>query len=220
MCTLKLSSVLVVAAILTSCASKGELERVNARLDQVEAGLLQNQRQIKSELASLYEESENEFSRIARELKRIGNKTDQFDVQVQGGALLLIPTGSRLSRDNTTPLESSAPVTGLRNIDFWHSSGGRDANSEGNKMYELTVDEPGQAVVDLESKGANAYLYLASDDGHVIAKDDDSGKNQNARIALFLERGRYLVVAATFERAESAPFTLSISGVKVSLDPL
>ena len=69
----------------------------------------------------------------------------------------------------------------------WSAPGGSAGqNTTGNPTYPLTLSTGGGIRIDLVSTPGNAdtYLFLLDASGNIVAKDDDTGGNLNARIAL------------------------------------
>ncbi len=64
-------------------------------------------------------------------------------------------------------------------------------------VYRFTLPETALVVVSMTSDQVDAYLELMTDDGRLIASDDDGGKGTNALLYTWLEPGTYRVVANT-----------------------
>lgn len=65
-------------------------------------------------------------------------------------------------------------------------------------FYQITLPADGPLDVRLESSDFDAYLVLMDSKGAVLAEDDDSGGNTNARITPSLPAGTYTIVAKPF----------------------
>jgi hypothetical protein len=67
-------------------------------------------------------------------------------------------------------------------------------------------------TIDLQSKDFDAYLYLEDGVGNVLAEDDDSGGNLNARIVFTpTVTGEYLLVATTFNKGATGSYKLIVN---------
>lgn len=79
--------------------------------------------------------------------------------------------------------------------------------------YYAFYAEAGQnASLELRSSSFDAYLILFDDDWSVLAMDDDSAGNLNARIDYVLPySGMYIVGANTYFSGEVGPYTLSLT---------
>lgn len=65
----------------------------------------------------------------------------------------------------------------------WNPSAGQ--STTGNPTYPLTLSTGGGITIDLVSPtSSDTYLFLLDSSGNIVARDDDSGGNLNARIAL------------------------------------
>jgi cytolysin (calcineurin-like family phosphatase) len=90
----------------------------------------------------------------------------------------------------------------------WTDSGGQSL-SERNPRFRLIVDHAATVTLDLSSTLADAYLYLLNSDGSaVLAEDDNGGGGTDSRIAMTLDAGRYLLVAATVGEGAQGTFTV------------
>ncbi|MDZ7703877.1 MAG: pre-peptidase C-terminal domain-containing protein [Trueperaceae bacterium] len=79
------------------------------------------------------------------------------------------------------------------------------------EVYDLTLDEAQSLQIDLTSEAFDAYLRLETDDGEIIAEDDDGGNDLNAQITVSeLAPGDYRVVVTSFFGEGSGVYTLSI----------
>jgi hypothetical protein len=94
---------------------------------------------------------------------------------------------------------------------YWHSSGGMNPSSSGNRTFFLGVPFTTEVVLNLTST-ANAYLYLLDMSGNVLAQDDNGGGGTQSQLKVLLFPGPgYKVVAATATPGQRAEFTLSTS---------
>ena len=84
------------------------------------------------------------------------------------------------------------------------------------RWYEFTLSGRRDVVIDLQSGGADPYLYLRSGAGvrlgRAMASDDDGGRGYNSRLARPLDAGTYTVEATTYGSGETGGFTLTLSG--------
>ncbi len=68
-------------------------------------------------------------------------------------------------------------------------------------------------VVDLMSDEFDPYLVVRDEEGYVVASDDDSGEDNNARVHAILPRdGRYRIVAMAFGEDGRGRYTLQVRG--------
>ncbi len=65
----------------------------------------------------------------------------------------------------------------------WTNSGGQDETHNGNKAFELTLNQAGGINISLTSSVDN-YLYLLDRSGKIIAEDNNSGDASNALIQI------------------------------------
>ncbi len=111
----------------------------------------------------------------------------------------------------SNPLDGNDPASAVQQVSgSWASSGGKSTTSSGNPHYQLTLGQSGTVTLDLTSSVDN-YLYLLDSNGVILAEDNNSGGNKNARITVSLAAGNYDVVAATSRPNKSGGFTLSVS---------
>ena len=78
--------------------------------------------------------------------------------------------------------------------------------------YALTVTASGPLEITMRSTAVDAFLWLLSETGAVLAQDDDSGLGVNgvdAQLTETLSEGCYLVEATTFP-GESGAYTLTV----------
>ncbi len=77
--------------------------------------------------------------------------------------------------------------------------------------YQFTLSSSQDVTLIEQSTVFDAYAYLISSDGTVIAEDDDSGGNSNARIHATLNAGTYFAEATTSTLpAQTGEYTLSL----------
>jgi hypothetical protein len=84
------------------------------------------------------------------------------------------------------------------------------------KPYKVPMKAGQLYVIDLVKGDNNTdpYLYLEDPKGQVVAQDDDSGGNLNARIIYMpMQDGEYRVIATTLLKA-TGPFTLTVKNAK------
>jgi hypothetical protein len=84
-----------------------------------------------------------------------------------------------------------------------------------HKVHAVKLEAGKSYQIDLVSRAFDAYLFLEDATGKVLAVDDDSGGQLNARILFRPDRtDTYRVVATTFNRAGPAgpagPYTLTV----------
>ena len=84
------------------------------------------------------------------------------------------------------------------------------------RWYEFTLAGRRDVVINLQSGGADSYLYLRSGAGErlgrAMASDDDGGQGYNSRIARTLDAGTYTIEATTYGSGETGGFTLTLGG--------
>jgi Ca2+-binding EF-hand superfamily protein len=79
------------------------------------------------------------------------------------------------------------------------------------KIFPIRLEEGKTYQIDLVSKDFDAYLYLENAAGALLAQDDDSGGNLNARIVHAVTRsGAYRVIATSINGNKTGAFKLSI----------
>lgn len=78
--------------------------------------------------------------------------------------------------------------------------------------YYLLYGDAGQRIVlELRSAEFDAFLFVFSEDGQLVALDDDSAGQSNARIEMTLpSTGAYLVVANAYGPGQTGAYTLSL----------
>ncbi|MEW5800777.1 MAG: M4 family metallopeptidase [bacterium] len=78
--------------------------------------------------------------------------------------------------------------------------------------YTFTLTTDTSVRIDLESS-VDTYLYLlsGSENGGIVAQDDDGGENYNSRITISLSAGTYAIEATTFSSKRTGNFTLSFN---------
>jgi hypothetical protein len=78
------------------------------------------------------------------------------------------------------------------------------------KIHAVKLDKETPYQIDMVGHGIDAYLRLLDEHGKVLAEDDDSGGNLNARIRHTTTKGGiYFIVATTCAGGEGA-YTLSV----------
>jgi subtilisin family serine protease len=77
-------------------------------------------------------------------------------------------------------------------------------------FYRLVVTATSPVNIDMKSTALNSYLFLLSSTGSVMASDDNSGGNTNARIGLVVDPGTYYI-EATSSVAGIGDYTLSVT---------
>jgi hypothetical protein len=89
-----------------------------------------------------------------------------------------------------------------------------DPKYNGQKIHKLFVIELQKGStyqIDHMAKNFDAYLYLESPEGKVLAQDDDGGEGLNSRIThKAAETGKYRVVATSLGGANIGPFNFQI----------
>ena len=89
-----------------------------------------------------------------------------------------------------------------------------DPKYNGQKIHKLFVIELQKGStyqIDHMAKNFDAYLYLESPEGKVLAQDDDGGEGLNSRIThKATETGKYRVIATSLGGASIGPFNFQI----------
>jgi hypothetical protein len=84
------------------------------------------------------------------------------------------------------------------------------------KIHALKLDKETLYQIDLVGHGIDTYLRLLDEHGKVLAEDDDSGGNLNARIRHTTTKGGlHYIVATTFAGGDGA-YTLSVRKMQAS----
>jgi hypothetical protein len=92
-------------------------------------------------------------------------------------------------------------------------------NRAGNygDLYRLTLFTPASVAIAVNSTAFNPFVYITTPSGTVLASDDSSGGNLNARIAMVLDAGTYLI-DATSSAPGTGPYTLSVTTTPITLN--
>jgi hypothetical protein len=89
-----------------------------------------------------------------------------------------------------------------------------DARLADNTYFQAWTfyGQAGEAVtLDVASTAFDAYAVIQDMNGHVLARDDDSGGNLNARIVFTLPyTGNYRMIANTVTVGATGPYTLTV----------
>lgn len=91
----------------------------------------------------------------------------------------------------------------------WIYSGGDDAGSLGNSIYELTVSEKLDFEI-LLNTDLDSYLYVQDQLFQTIDYNDDIGANESSGLTIELSPGTYYIVAATYDVGEAGDFEVVI----------
>lgn len=78
-------------------------------------------------------------------------------------------------------------------------------------MYQLSLTETKSVTIDLRSPDFNAFTYLFSSTGILIAGDDDAGGDTNARLTMSLTAGTYFIEATSRTNRAVGFYSLSIN---------
>lgn len=73
----------------------------------------------------------------------------------------------------------------------------------------LTVSAPATVRLDLASDAFDPYLLVTNAEGDVVASDDDSGDDDNARVEVPLPAGTFMVWANTFAAGQTGAYSIS-----------
>ena len=103
---------------------------------------------------------------------------------------------------------------GKDGIEYESTIAGTDAKYVGRtgsfaKVFEVNLTKDRTYTIDMESTQFDAYLFLENSERQVLAQDDDSGGNLNARILFQAPAdGVYRIITTTFAQGASGTFTL------------
>ena len=111
----------------------------------------------------------------------------------------------------TSPIAIGQTVTGALSAGDCQLTDGSYAD-----RWLLTVNAASGVRIDLASDAFDAFLAVTTPNGTVIALDDDSGGNLNARLDLTLAPGSYVVWANSVDPGETGPYTLSVRSTVVT----
>jgi len=82
-------------------------------------------------------------------------------------------------------------------------------------VYRVDVSSSGTVDFNLKSDAFDAFLVLLDAKGNVVARDDNSGGDTNARITMLLAPGSYYVVAkASTDYTAAGAYTLSVQALQ------
>ncbi|HUF13484.1 MAG TPA: hypothetical protein VMN78_10320 [Longimicrobiales bacterium] len=93
------------------------------------------------------------------------------------------------------------------------------ANDDGSRYdaYRIQVEVAVDLVLDMRSPEIDSYLYLFSETGALIARNDDaSNRTLNASIEASLDPGCYLVMATSAAPAEFGEYVLELTSPATS----
>jgi hypothetical protein len=76
-------------------------------------------------------------------------------------------------------------------------------------LYAFSVSTPSQVTITLSSQDFDAFLWLFDAGRQLVASDDDSGGDLNARITAELAPGVYYLVANAYAEGELGEYTLA-----------
>ena len=71
-------------------------------------------------------------------------------------------------------------------------------------------------TIDLRSSAFDAYLYVMSSAGTVLASNDNGGGNGNARLTLTLPQGTYFIEVTSSDHGVTGAYTLSMNGIVIT----
>ena len=109
------------------------------------------------------------------------------------------------------PLSLNSPFGKKSITGSWSRSGGQSDTSNNNPRYSFSVNQNDLVAIDLQSS-TDTYLYLLDSSGRVVARDDNSGAGNNARIIKNLSQGSYSIVAATVKKSQKTSFEVVVYG--------
>src|SRR5262245_54109869 len=118
-----------------------------------------------------------------------------------GAALTLTPEQASAQEFFSGRLTTSSPVSQVIRPGCYHD------------LHKVWLEAGRRYTIDLSSPQFDAYLYLLDGYRNVLARDDDSGGNLNARIVFTPPAsGWYEVMATTFHRGATGSYYLRIVG--------
>ncbi|MFT6436958.1 MAG: hypothetical protein ACJAVI_005032 [Candidatus Azotimanducaceae bacterium] len=130
---------------------------------------------------------------------------------------------------NFTPLQAATCElnTLTLNIPVTGSLGSDDcqvadllANSDTSfvDQYQLTLSEQTEITISMTSSDFDAFLHLADNGLVILAEDDDSGTEFNARIVQTLMMGTYRILAnSATSSADLGSYSLAVTGSNISV---
>jgi hypothetical protein len=87
----------------------------------------------------------------------------------------------------------------------------RFRNQKIHKLFSVEFEAGRTYQIDQASGRFDSYLYLEDPDGNIVAEDDDSGGNLNARIVhQAAKAGRFHIIATSLEGGNTGAFTLTV----------
>jgi hypothetical protein len=91
----------------------------------------------------------------------------------------------------------------------------RDALGFPFKLYDVAFSRGQIYVIDMESRQFDCYLQVVNAAGNILAEDDDSGGNSNARVRFVPPvDGMYRIMATTYDGGVGA-FTVKVSQIEL-----
>lgn len=86
------------------------------------------------------------------------------------------------------------------------------AEGQTEKVHKIALKKGIAYRIEMQSGDLDSYLIVKNQDGENLASDDDSGDNLNARLIFRApESATYEIVATTFGKSQSGPYTLTIT---------
>ena len=109
--------------------------------------------------------------------------------------------------DDCVEIMTTVAITGTWSSDC---ASGRRPESYA-RFYTFTLTEPSVVVMDLESEGIGAYLYLLRGAGRAGDVLEDYGsRGGSAELGHTLDAGTYTVEVTTYDRTQTGDFTLTV----------
>ncbi len=109
--------------------------------------------------------------------------------------------------DDCVEIMTTVAITGTWSSDC---ASGRRPESYA-RFYTFTLTEPSVVIIDLETEGAGAYLYLLRGAGRAGEVLEDYGSRRgSAELGHTLDAGTYTVEVTTYDRAQTGDFTLTV----------
>jgi hypothetical protein len=80
------------------------------------------------------------------------------------------------------------------------------------QVHTVTLVKGTTYVIDMKSTQIDSYLYLEDSGAKMLAQDDDSGGNLNARIVWTAQyTGTHRLVATSFGQGQTGTYTISVA---------
>jgi hypothetical protein len=141
-----------------------------------------------------------------------GDAEGAFTLSVQEAGTTPIEATPTMIPTPENPVTPQPPVGDSILINIGDTTSSSIAEAAGPATFVFDGSANQMVTITLESNVFDAYVQLLDADGQVVAEDDDSAGNLNARIsdALLTEDGRYTINVSSFSGSASGDFTLTL----------